>query len=251
MRLASPLSSNPRVRLLLLAGALALVGITIVVVALVTGRHAPRPSAAAAAAPVGPTASTSSTTAFASRTHPPASPSRTARRAPAAPRRSLPPAGDLSPLTASTPVRLSVPAIGVTSNLLQLGLNQDGSVQVPPLSNVREAGWYRFSATPGSAGSAVLLGHVDSATYGQGVFFDLGALRPGDEADVTRADGRTAIFRIDRVAEYPKTSFPSQLVYGPTSYASLKLVTCGGRFDSSTGNYLDNIVAFGTLYAFR
>ncbi len=122
---------------------------------------------------------------------------------------------------------------------------------MPPLSKVGTAGWYQFSATPGSVGSAVLLGHVDSATYGQGIFFNLGALRPGDEADVTRSDGSTAIFRIDRVAEYPKAGFPSHLVYAPTRYASIKLVTCGGRFDRTTGNYLDNIVAFGTLAGHR
>lgn len=91
-----------------------------------------------------------------------------------------------------------------------------------------------------------MLGHVDS-TGGPGVFFRLGALRPGDEIDVVRADGQTAVFRVDRVAEYPKSAFPARLVYVPTHYPSLRLVTCGGNFDAATGNYLDNIVAFATL----
>lgn len=143
-------------------------------------------------------------------------------------------------LASSTPVRLSIPALGVTSVLPQLGLNPDGTAQMPPLSEVAEAGWYRFSPTPGARGSAVLLGHIDSASYGNGVFFRLGAFVPGNEVDVGRADGTTAVFRVDRVAEFPKTSFPTQLVYGDTSYPSLRLVTCGGAFDSQTGSYLEH-----------
>lgn len=154
-------------------------------------------------------------------------------------------------MAASTPTELSIPVLGVTSRLLELGLNPDGTAQVPPLSEVGLAGWYRFSAAPGAAGSAVLLGHVDSAASGAGVFYGLGSLTPGDEVDVVRADGSTAVFRVDDVREYAKSSFPTSSVYGSTSYPSLRLVTCGGRFDRSTGNYLDNIVAFASLVASR
>jgi len=149
-------------------------------------------------------------------------------------------------LSASDPVHLSIPAIGVSSGMLQLGLNSDSTVEVPPLSQVATPGWYKYSPAPGVAGSSVVLGHVDSAAA-PGVFFRLGALRPGDEVDVTRADGATAVFRVDGVQEFPKSAFPTKLVYYPTSYPSLKLVTCGGRFDAASGNYLDNVIAFATL----
>ena len=216
--------STRRSHTLLAAAALAVAGLAIVSVALLTQHHAPRPPASAATAALGPTGSgtpTQSITIGRATSPSTNNRSRSATRRPGGPRQSLPPAGNLTPLSTSTPVTLRVPAIGVTSNLLDLGISQDGSVQVPPLSKVGQAGWYQYSATPGSAGSAVVLGHVDSATYGQGVFFDLGALRPGDEVDVTRADGTTAVFRIDRVAEYPKTNFPTKMVYGSTSYASI------------------------------
>jgi hypothetical protein len=150
-------------------------------------------------------------------------------------------------LAAAKPTRLSVPAIGVSSALLQLGLNPDRTVQVPPLSADSRAGWYRYSPTPGQLGPSVLLGHVDSAEYGPGVFFKLGALRPGDSVAVDRADHSEAVFRVDRVVSYPKDHFPTLEVYGNTDHAALRLITCGGKFDLSTHNYESNIVAYASL----
>lgn len=130
---------------------------------------------------------------------------------------------------------------------MQLGLNQDRTVQVPPLSRVGDAGWYKYSAAPGASGPTVILGHVDSAQYGAGVFYRLGTLRAGDKVVVSRGDGKVATFRVSRVQEVSKTRFPTDAVYGRTSSSALRLVTCGGRFNSSTGNYEDNIIAYGTL----
>ena len=94
-----------------------------------------------------------------------------------------------------------------------------------------------------------MLGHIDTAAYGPAVFFRLAALRPGNKIDVHRSDGITAVFRVDRVAEYPKDQFPTRLVYGTTSYPSLRLITCGGSFDRTAHSYRDNVVVFATLTA--
>jgi Sortase domain len=245
--------------MVIFAAVLVAAGILSVIVALSSQQHPPHPIRQAATAPLGPT-TTSSTPSMPST---PSTPSSSPRRSPVGPGRhsespnsntspptgpqvSLPPGDGQLRLSTSEPVHLSIPAIGVSSGMLRLGLNPDHTVEVPPLSQVSTPGWYKYSPTPGEAGSSVMLGHVDSAA-GPGVFFRLGALQPGDEVDVVRADGITAVFRVDRVAEYPKTGFPARLIYVPTNYPSLKLVTCGGRFDSTTGNYLDNIVAFATL----
>jgi hypothetical protein len=150
-------------------------------------------------------------------------------------------------LSRSVPVTLDIPQLGVHSTLLQLGLNPDRTVQVPPLARDSQAGWYKYSPTPGQQGPSVILGHVDSAEYGPGIFYRLGALRPGNTLAVTRADRSTAVFRVDRVVSYPKDRFPTLEVYGNTDSAQLRLITCGGRFDFSTHNYQDNIVAFATL----
>jgi sortase (surface protein transpeptidase) len=150
-------------------------------------------------------------------------------------------------LSRSVPVRLEIPQLDVRSDLLQLGLNADQTVQVPPLSKDSQAGWYKYSPTPGQLGPSVILGHVDSAKYGPGVFFKLGALRPGSTLSVTRSDRSTAVFRVDRVVSYPKDRFPTLEVYGNTDSAQLRLITCGGKFDLSSHNYQSNIVAFATL----
>jgi sortase (surface protein transpeptidase) len=150
-------------------------------------------------------------------------------------------------LPRSVPVRLDIPAIGVHTPLMSLGLLDDGSIAVPPLRRNAPAGWYRYLPTPGEAGPAVILGHVDSAHDGPAVFFRLGALRPGDQVTVTRADGSVAGFTVRSVIERAKTSFPGAAVYGPTSTPELRLITCGGRFERSSGSYRDNVIAFARL----
>ena len=151
-----------------------------------------------------------------------------------------------APLAASTPVRIEIPALNVSAPVTQLGLNADGSVQVPPLSNHNLAGWYKNSVTPGERGSSVILGHVDSYT-GISVFFSIKNLHPGDQIRVVRADGSTAVFAVDGVQKVVKATFPTSTIYGNVPYPSLRLITCGGPFDPADGQYLDNIVVYSHL----
>lgn len=154
-------------------------------------------------------------------------------------------------LRRSTPAVISIPKIGVHSKLLRLGLNPDGTIQVPPLpASADLAAWYRYSVTPGQIGASVIEGHVDSLT-GPAVFFRLGALRPGDTIDVTLSNGVTAIFRVSGVREYPKIEFPAKAIYHATGYAALRLITCGGTFDNATGHYLGSTVVFASLSRYR
>ena len=155
---------------------------------------------------------------------------------------------DLGPaLAASDPVGLDIPAIGVRANsLVALGLAKDGSIEVP--TDFAQPGWYNLGPTPGEFGPAVIAGHVDSKA-GPAIFYRLGELKAGQRVKVTRKDGSVATFAIDRVARYAKADFPTTLVYGPTTRAEIRLVTCGGAFDATTGHYVDNIVAFGHLLA--
>ncbi len=142
---------------------------------------------------------------------------------------------------------VSIPEIGVQSKLLDLGLNKDGTIQVPNLvTSANEAAWYKYSVTPGQVGTAVIEGHVDSYR-GPAVFFRLGALHPGNHIDVTLADGITAVFRVTGVREYAKDKYPANIIYAPAHYAALRLITCGGDFDPSTGHYLSSVVVFASL----
>ena len=208
---APPLPGRARIRLAGLTGtALLLGGAAAIAVAVLAQQHAPSPGAAAAGT-VGPAA--------------PREPS----------------------LRRSSPVSVTIPAIGVRSPLLRLGLNPDGTMAVPDLAtSADEAAWYKYSVTPGQIGTAVIEGHVDSEV-GPAVFFRLGALHPGDHIDVALADGMTAVFRVTGVREYTKIDFPTEMIYGPTHYSSLRLVTCGGTFDYATGHYLSSVVVFASL----
>lgn len=152
-------------------------------------------------------------------------------------------------LARSAPTSIEIPRIGVDATIMSLGTNPDGTVQVPPLDKADQAGWYEPGASPGETGNAVIVGHVDSAVLGPAVFFDLGALTPGDTVTVRRADGVPATFTVDSVKSYPKTAFPTELVYGPSDRPSLRVVTCGGQFDEAAKSYPDNIVVFATLAA--
>jgi hypothetical protein len=143
----------------------------------------------------------------------------------------------------SVPIRLQVGAIGVDSALMSLGLRADGTMQVP--TGGFPAGWYNGGPTPGEVGPAIIAGHVDM--NGPGVFFRLHELKPGDRVVVTRSDGSKPVFRVTRVTMFPKDKFPTQLVYGNTSKPVVRLITCGGSFNSRTGHYEDNIIAFGDL----
>ena len=147
-------------------------------------------------------------------------------------------------LAPSPPVEISIPAIGVQSSIVDLGQNADRTVEVP--SSFHLVGWYKFAVTPGQIGPSVFLGHVDSQS-GPGVFYRLGQLRIGDRVVVRRRDGRSVVFAITGVREYSKAAFPSIDVYGNTSTPTIRLVTCGGDFDSASGHYLSNVVAYGEM----
>lgn len=143
-------------------------------------------------------------------------------------------------LARSVPVRLEVPAIGVDSTLMSLGLKTDGTMEVPP--DGFPAGWYTGAPTPGELGPAIIAGHVD--WNGPGVFYRLDELAPGDAVYVTREDGSIVGFRVTQVSQFPKDAFPTDLVYGNIAGAGLRLITCGGSFNTKTHHYDDNIVVF-------
>ncbi len=140
------------------------------------------------------------------------------------------------------PLYLVVPAIGVQTKLTRLGTTKSGAVQVP--STTKVAGWYTASARPGAIGPAVILGHVDSYRT-RGIFFRLRWLHRGDKVFVMRADYSVAVFEITKVARYLKSAFPDKAVYGAVPYSAIRLITCGGTFDSATGHYLSNVIAYG------
>jgi hypothetical protein len=144
----------------------------------------------------------------------------------------------------SGPEELLIPALGIHIRVGRLGLQPDGEVEVPETTHT--VGWFDRGVTPGQVGSAVILGHVDSY-LGPGIFFELKTLKADDLITVILADGTVTRFRVTKVLQFAKTSFPDELVFGSHGARSLQLVTCGGPFDESTGHYLANVVVFSHL----
>ena len=141
---------------------------------------------------------------------------------------------------AATPVRVRIPAIEVDADLDSLGLDGDGSLEVPPYER---AGWWAGGAKPGEDGPAVIAAHVDS-TDGPAVFYRLDQLQAGDTVAVDYDDGTTVEFVVSGSESFAKTEFPTDDVYGDTEGPELRLITCGGSFDRRTRSYEDNLIVW-------
>ncbi len=219
-----------------------LVGAGVLFKAITTPGPPPQPDANQTAAPAAPAAAPdTSGPAVTSLSAPASSPTSTSAASGAAP--------DFGPLLgASTPVALTIASIGLrTDDIVGLGLDDGGKLEAP--ADFDRAGWYTGGPTPGELGPSVIGAHVDSKA-GPAVFYRLGTVKQGDTASVAREDGSTATFAVDRVERYAKADFPTATVYGDTGgRAELRLITCGGAFDQSTGHYVDNIVVFAHLVA--
>ncbi|MFI9816966.1 class F sortase [Saccharothrix variisporea] len=160
-------------------------------------------------------------------------------------------AGTTTPAPAARAVRIDptevvIPKIGARSSLVPLGLNPDETVQVPPVEQPMQAGWYVHARAPGEPGPAIILGHVDGNSQ-PGIFHRLKELVPGDGIDVARADGSTVRFAVVRVDQVSKERFPTDAVYGDTPDPVLRLITCGGVFDRSARSYQDNVIVYAKM----
>ncbi len=158
----------------------------------------------------------------------------------ASPSPTVNPFGTPPPALSGAPTRLRVPAIGVDTRLESLRLGVGGEL-VPP-KDFGRAGWYVDGTAPGDVGPAVIAGHVDSRR-GPAVFYKLRHLDTGDTVEVDRG-GTTVRFTVVSTAWYPKSTFPTEQVYGPTPDRQLRLITCGGVFDRSLRSYRDNLVVY-------
>lgn len=149
------------------------------------------------------------------------------------------------PATAGAPpTRVQIPAIGVDSTLEDLEIDESGRLSAPVDFDL--AGWYSGGVAPGDVGPAIIAGHIDSPTA-PAVFADLGTLAVGDQIVVTLADASVHTFVVSGSTQSAKAEFPTDAVYSNVPAPELRLITCGGAFDSSTGHYLDNLIVFAEL----
>jgi len=175
-----------------------------------------------------------------------ADPDPTVRVAPTAPaaasgaQKSERPAADAP----AAPAEVAVPSVGITSSLMELGLNTDGTVEVPPAEEGMTAGWYTGGAVPGEIGAAVIIGHNDTR-FGEAVFHDLKKIKEGADITVTDKTGKALHFTVTAKKSVAKNAFPTEKVYGPTQERALRLITCDGDFDAQ-GHPVDNLIVYAT-----
>jgi sortase (surface protein transpeptidase) len=150
---------------------------------------------------------------------------------------------------AAPPRWITIPAIGVSAPVMPLGREPDGTMQTPRVW--QNTGWYKPGPEPGERGPAVITGHVDS-TGGPAVFYRLRDLRRGELISIRRADGSMVRFRVEGLERWPKSEFPTRRVFGRKPRLSvLRLVTCSGSFDRSTGHYVDNTIVYAARVPVR
>ncbi|TDC83221.1 class F sortase [Micromonospora sp. KC606] len=157
-----------------------------------------------------------------------------------------PPPRGFPVLPASPPTSIAIDRIDVRAPVHHVGIAPDGSIGVPDAARAQEAGWYDQGPAPGQYGPAVIVGHVDTSS-GPAVFHGLRNLRDGDEVEVTREDGKVAVFEVDQVQRHGKENLPVDEVYGDFSRPNLRLITCGGRWVGGDTGYADNVVVYASL----
>lgn len=148
----------------------------------------------------------------------------------------------------ASPAYIEIDTLGVTSTLDPLGLNPDGTIEVPPVTEPEQAGYYTHGPAPGEVGPAVILGHVDGGGV-EGVFHDLHDLDVGDEIEIGRTDGTVIEFAVTEIEQVDKDAFPTDRVYGDTASPELRLITCTGPFDTGEDSYTDNLIVYAELTA--
>jgi Sortase domain len=146
----------------------------------------------------------------------------------------------------SQPTRITIPSIGVRAVVVEVGNTELGSIAAPADDPAGTAGWYGFGPTPGEPGTAIIVGHVDTADRGA-VFKRLREIKTGKAIEIRRADRRVATFTVESVEAFPKTAFPSDRIFGDTGSPRLALITCGGDWVGGDVGYADNVIVFARL----
>jgi sortase (surface protein transpeptidase) len=141
------------------------------------------------------------------------------------------------------PARVVIPAINADALIVYVGVLNDGNMDVPPFGL---AAWFHVGPAPGAPGPAVIIGHVDSKK-GPDVFYRLKDLKPGDEILVYGKSGDVATFVVDSSESILKSELPTDRIWNDTLEPVIRLITCGGEFDRSTGHYLSNTIVYGHL----
>ncbi|WP_158541108.1 class F sortase [Sporosarcina sp. BI001-red] len=142
------------------------------------------------------------------------------------------------------PVTLEIPAIGVKTDIENVGELENGQMGVP--DGVDNVGWFEPGTLPGNSGSSVMAGHIDSLT-GPAVFYKLDRLKKGDEVVVRGEDGKSLTFIVTRTEKYPRKDAPIEEIFGFSYGSRLNLITCTGEFNRKAKTHEERLVVYTEL----
>lgn len=142
------------------------------------------------------------------------------------------------------PVRIVIPSIGLSAPVVPLGLNPDRTLQVP--RHFGDTGWFRGGPEPGEPGAAVIVGHVASRS-GPAVFYRLREVRVGELITIRLQGGSNVRYVVNSMVRVRKSRFPTSRVYARTKQPTLRLITCAGKLNLTTGHHPDNYIVFASI----
>jgi len=141
---------------------------------------------------------------------------------------------------------IQINKLGVLARVLQVGTTKTGALATP--SNVYDAAWYKASAKPGDPGATLIDGHVSSWTT-NGVFYGIKNLVAGDNIEIIRGDGKKLDYTVVKTIAYPVDAVDMDSLMKPVTAgkSGLNLITCGGKYDSKSGEFTERIAVYATL----
>ena len=145
-------------------------------------------------------------------------------------------------LVGTIPVAISIPAAQVDAQVEQQTI--DNGVMHDP-SGPYVVCWYKTTGKLGERNNVVMAGHLDWYGVPQAVFFHVGALKKGDEIDVTGKDKQVYKYSVDWVKPFTVADLDQKTInsiVGDTQTEVLTLITCGGEWDTAKQEYLERIV---------
>ena len=137
------------------------------------------------------------------------------------------------------PATLAIPKLGVEADVAPVNYDQDGLMDVPPDPDM--VAWFEYGPGMGVPGNAIFAAHVDWGGRPR-VFYQLASLEPGDSVLIVDVQGRGFQYVVQSSHVYDAEGAPVEEIFAQTVDPIITLITCGGRYQAATREYLDRIV---------
>jgi sortase (surface protein transpeptidase) len=146
-------------------------------------------------------------------------------------------------VSSSLPRALYIDKINVAARLLQMNVNNDGTVQAP--RNIFDAGWYTGSVKPGELGAMFVDGHSSGSSH-LGLFGNLDSLAVGDTMQIEKGDGTRLVYKVAFKETVKLENVDMKKALKPYGNATkgLNLMTCAGGWTSDDSTMTERTIVY-------